>query len=65
MDSAALRDLLISWANISSGSDNFPGLDRMRLACERAGCPYVRISTDQPWADVLSAFLATRQHRYG
>ena len=40
-------------------------LDRTRLACERAGCPYVRISTDQPWADVLSAFLATRQHRYG
>jgi glutamate carboxypeptidase len=32
MDSAALRDLLISWANLSSGSDNFPGLDRMRLA---------------------------------
>ena len=32
MDSAALRDLLISWANLSSGSDNFPGLYRMRLA---------------------------------
>jgi len=32
MDSAALRDLLISWADINSGSDNFPGLDRMRAA---------------------------------
>lgn len=32
MDSAALRDLLISWAEINSGSDNFPGLDRMRAA---------------------------------
>jgi uncharacterized protein (DUF58 family) len=40
-------------------------LDRIRLACERAGCPYVRISTDQEWADVLTAFLATRQHRFG
>ena len=36
MDSAALRDLLISWANISSGSDHFPGLDRMRLALAAA-----------------------------
>ena len=36
MDSAALRDLLISWANISSGSDNFPGLERMRLALATA-----------------------------
>jgi len=40
-------------------------LDRIRLGCERQGCPYVRVSTDQPWADVLSAFLATRLHRYG
>lgn len=32
MDSAALRDLLISWANINSGSGNFAGLDRMRAA---------------------------------
>lgn len=40
-------------------------LDRMRLGCERAGCQYVRVSTEQKWSDVLSAFLATRQHRYG
>ena len=41
MDTAALRDLLISWANISSGSDNFPGLERMRhaLAAEFATLP--------------------------
>jgi glutamate carboxypeptidase len=32
MDSAALRDLLISWANLNSGSENFAGLDRMRAA---------------------------------
>jgi glutamate carboxypeptidase len=29
---ASLRDLLITWANINSGSENFAGLDRMRLA---------------------------------
>jgi uncharacterized protein (DUF58 family) len=40
-------------------------LDRIRLGCERQGCPYVRISTEQPWADVLSAFLATRISRHG
>lgn len=40
-------------------------LDRIRLGCERQGCPYLRVTTDQPWSDVLSAFLATRQHRYG
>ena len=40
-------------------------LSRIRLGCERNGCPYVQVTTDQPWADVLSAFLATRQHRYG
>ena len=41
MDSVALRDLLISWADINSGSDNFPGLDRMRqaLAVEFAKLP--------------------------
>lgn len=32
MDTAALRDLLITWAEINSGSNNFPGLDRMRHA---------------------------------
>ena len=32
MNLSALRDLLISWADINSGSENFPGLDRMRAA---------------------------------
>jgi uncharacterized protein (DUF58 family) len=40
-------------------------LDRMRLACERNDCPYIKITTDQPWAEVLSAWLGTRLHRYG
>jgi len=40
-------------------------LDRIRLVCERNGCPYIRVNTEQPWADVLTAWLGTRQHRYG
>ena len=40
-------------------------LDRLRLGCERQGCQYLRVRTDAPWAEVLSAFLATRLHRYG
>jgi glutamate carboxypeptidase len=32
MSSAELRDLLINWANINSGSGNLAGLDRMRAA---------------------------------
>jgi uncharacterized protein (DUF58 family) len=40
-------------------------LDRIRLACERCGATHIRITTDQPWAEVLTAYLATRQHRYG
>jgi len=40
-------------------------LDRIRLGCERNNCPYLRVATDQPWPDVLSAFLGTRLHRYG
>lgn len=41
MNSAALRDLLISWANINSGSDHPAGLERMRAALrpEFAGLP--------------------------
>jgi len=41
MDSAALRDLLISWADINSGSDNPAGLERIRavLAAEFATLP--------------------------
>jgi len=40
-------------------------LDRVRLGCERNGCPYIRVATNQPWHEVLSAYLATRLHRYG
>ncbi|HET6406367.1 MAG TPA: DUF58 domain-containing protein [Chthoniobacteraceae bacterium] len=40
-------------------------LDRIRLACERNDCPYVKVTTDQPWAEILTAWLGTRQHRYG
>ena len=40
-------------------------LDRIRLACERCGATHIRITTDKPWAEVLTAYLATRQHRYG
>ncbi len=40
-------------------------LERIRLGCERNGCPYVRVATDRPWSEILSAFLASRQHRYG
>src|SRR3954471_24020520 len=45
MDPAALRDLLTSWANINSGSENFAGLDRMRaaLATEFATLPQAMI----------------------
>ena len=39
MDIAALRDLLIQWAEISSGSDNFSGLERMRLALAAGFAP--------------------------
>jgi uncharacterized protein (DUF58 family) len=40
-------------------------LERIRLACERNNCPYVKVTTDQPWAEVLTAWLGTRLHRYG
>jgi uncharacterized protein (DUF58 family) len=36
-------------------------LERIRLGCERQGCPYLMVRTDRPWADVLSAWLATRR----
>ena len=36
-------------------------LERIRVGCERQGCPYLMIRTDQAWADVLSAWLATRR----
>ena len=40
-------------------------LEKLHDGCRRAGCNYVRVDTSQPWAEVLSAYLATRQHRYG
>jgi uncharacterized protein (DUF58 family) len=40
-------------------------LDRVRLACEKRGCPYLMLRTDGSWSEMLSAWLATRQHRFG
>ena len=40
-------------------------IDRFSEGCKRAGCNYVQVDTSQPWAEVLSGYLATRQHRYG
>ncbi len=37
-------------------------LDRVRLGCERNRCQYVQVRTDHPWHEVLSAYLASRQH---
>ena len=34
MNATALRDLLIAWAEINSGSDTLTGLERMRAAIE-------------------------------
>jgi uncharacterized protein (DUF58 family) len=36
--------------------------DRLRLACERNRCHYVFADTSQPWGEVLSGYLASRQH---
>jgi len=36
--------------------------DRMRLACQRLQCHYVFVDTSQPWGEVLSGYLASRQH---
>ena len=38
MSPAELRDLLITWAKINSGSGNFAGLDRMRAALAAEFC---------------------------
>jgi len=40
-------------------------IEKLRTGCKRTGCNYVQVSTAQPWAEVLSGYLATRQHRYG
>lgn len=47
MDSVALRDLLIRWSEINSGSGNLPGLERMRtaLASEFGALPGTHVST--------------------
>ncbi len=39
--------------------------EKLRGGCERNGCNYVLVNTATPWAEVLSSYLATRQHRYG
>jgi uncharacterized protein (DUF58 family) len=36
--------------------------DRVRLACERNRCHYVFADTSQPWGEVLTGYLASRQH---
>lgn len=40
-------------------------IEKLRNGCERNGCNYVQVNTALPWAEVLSSYLATRQHRYG
>ena len=40
-------------------------VDKVRTGCERNGCNYVQVNTATPWHEVLSSYLATRQHRYG
>lgn len=47
MDPAALRDQLIAWSNINSGSENRAGLDQMRavLAAEFATLPGAQVET--------------------
>jgi uncharacterized protein (DUF58 family) len=36
--------------------------DRVRLACERNRCHYVFVDTAAPWEEILSRYLASRQH---
>jgi uncharacterized protein (DUF58 family) len=38
--------------------------EKLRGGCERNGCNYVQVNTATPWHEVLSSYLATRQHRY-
>ena len=40
-------------------------INQLRGGCERNGCNYVQVNTATPWNEVLSSYLATRQHRYG
>lgn len=47
MDDAALRDLLMAWAEINSGSENIAGLERMRsaLAAQFGRLPGANVET--------------------
>jgi uncharacterized protein (DUF58 family) len=36
--------------------------ERVRQACERNRCHYVFADTSQPWGEVLTGYLASRQH---
>jgi len=36
--------------------------ERVRLGCERNRCHYIFADTSRPWHEVLSAYLASRQH---
>lgn len=40
-------------------------VNKLQSGCEKNGCNYVMVDTSQPWHEVLSGYLATRQHRYG
>lgn len=43
--------------------DNY--IKNIRLGAERCGCNYVQVNTSQPWHEVLTRYLATRQHGFG
>jgi uncharacterized protein (DUF58 family) len=36
--------------------------ERVRAGCDRNKCHYIFVDTSQPWHEVLSAYLASRQH---
>ena len=40
-------------------------MDKLKTGCERNGCNYIQVNTATPWHEMLSSYLATRQHRYG
>ncbi len=39
--------------------------EKLRSGCERNGCNHVLVDTSHSLGEVLSGYLATRQHRYG
>ena len=65
MNPPALRDLLISWAEINSGSDHSAGLDRMRaaLATEFASLPDATVEHVPLTEAVDAAEVATPAER--